>query len=47
MAIKSTKLEAEWMNLCKLNDFKEDDKIVFKAHVNILNNKIQVNCLLE
>jgi len=41
--IKSTKLEMEWKNFCRLNDLKKkDDKIVFEAYVNIPNNEIQV-----
>jgi len=37
---KSTKLRARWNNLCMLDDFKEDNKIVFEADVNIPNNEI-------
>ena len=39
---KSTKLEAGLKNLYMLNDFKEGDKIVFEADVNIPNNEIRV-----
>jgi len=39
---KSTKLGAGLNNLCMLNDFKEGDKIVFEAEVNIPNNEIRV-----
>jgi len=38
MSIKSTKFEAGWNNFCRLNDFKESDKIVFEAEVNMPNN---------
>jgi len=37
---KSTKFGPGLKNLCMLNDFKEDDKIVFEAAVNIPNNEI-------
>ena len=43
---KSTKLRARWNNLCMLDDFKEDNKIVFEADVNIPNNEIWVIRLL-
>ena len=44
---KSKVFGAEWKNLGMLNDFKEDDKIVFEREVNIQSYEIRVIHLLE
>jgi len=44
---KSKVFGAEWKNLCMLNDFKEDDKIVFEREVNIQSYEIRVIHLLK
>ena len=38
VSIKSTKFGAGWNNFCRLNDFKESDKIVFEEQVYMPNN---------
>ena len=44
--ISQQKLDRDGTNFCTLNDFKEGDKIVFKAQVNEPNNEIRVILLL-
>jgi len=44
---KSIKLGAGWKNLCKLNDFKENHKILFQIEINLLNNEIRFISLLQ